>query len=49
MLYIFFLHVCIKVTFARNFANKLSSLFYYLILLFQLSVANHENFVEFKA
>ena len=30
-------------------AKKLSSLFYYLILLFQLSVANAENFEEFKA
>ena len=30
-------------------AKKLSSLFYYLILLFQLSVANPENFEEFKA
>ena len=39
----------IKVTFAPNLANKLSSLFYYLILLFQLSVANPENFKEFKA
>ena len=38
-----------KVTFARNLAKKLSSLFYYLILLFQLSVANPENFEEFKA
>ena len=34
----------IKVTFARNLAKKLSPLFYYLILLFQLSVANPENF-----
>ena len=39
----------IKVTFAPNLAKKLSSLFYYLILLFQLSVANPENFEEFKA
>ena len=39
----------IKVTFARNLAKKLSPLFYYLILLFQLSVANPENFEEFKA
>ena len=39
----------VKVTFARNLAKKLSPLFYYLILLFQLSVANPENFEEFKA
>ena len=39
----------IKVTFAPNLAKKLSSLFYYLILLFQISVANPENFEEFKA
>ena len=39
----------LKVTFARNLAKKLSPLFYYLILLFQLSVANPENFEEFKA
>ena len=38
-----------KVTFASNLAKKLSPLFYYLILLFQLSVANPENFEEFKA
>ena len=42
-----------KVTFAPNLAKNLSSLFYYiyiyLILLFQLSVANPENFEEFKA
>ena len=38
-----------KVTFAPNLAKKLSPLFYYLILLFQLSVANPENFEEFKA
>ena len=38
-----------KVTFARDLAKKLSPLFYYLILLFQLSVANPENFDEFKA
>ena len=41
-------HVVIKVTFARNLSKKLSPLFYYLILLFQLSVANPENFEEFK-
>ena len=41
--------VALKVTFARNLAKKLSPLFYYLILLFQLSVANPENFEEFKA
>ena len=39
----------LKVTFAPNLAKKLSPLFYYLILLFQLSVANPENFEEFKA
>ena len=38
-----------KVKFAPNLAKKLSSIFYYLILLFQLSVANPENFKEFKA
>ena len=38
-----------KVTFARNLAKKLSPHFYYLILLFQLSVGNPENFEEFKA
>ena len=38
-----------KVTFAPNLAKKLSPLFYYLILLFQLSVAHPENFEEFKA
>ena len=38
-----------KVTFAPYLAKKLSPLFYYLILLFQLSVANPENFEEFKA
>ena len=39
----------LKVTFARNLAKKLSPLFYYLILLFQLSVANPETFEELKA
>ena len=39
----------LKVTFAPNLAKKLSSIFYYLILLFQLSVANPGNFKEFKA
>ena len=39
----------LKVTFARNLAKKLSPLFYYLILLFQLSAANPENFEEYKA
>ena len=38
----------LKVTFARNLAKILSPIFY-LILLFQLSVANPENFEEFKA
>ena len=32
-----------------NLAKKLSPFFYFLILLFQLSVANPENFEEFKA
>ena len=41
--------VKVKVTFAPNLAKKLSPLFYYRILLFQLSVANPENFEEFKA
>ena len=44
-----FLILLVKVTFAPNLAKKLSLLFYYLILLFQLSVANPENFEEFKA
>ena len=39
----------LKVTFAPNLAKKLSSIFYYLIILFQLSVGNPENFKEFKA
>ena len=39
----------VKVTFAPNLAKKLSSIFYDLILLFQLSVANRESFKEFKA
>ena len=43
------IQISIKVTFARNLAKKLSPIFYYLILLFQLSVANPENFEEFKA
>ena len=44
------LWVRVKVTFARNLAKKLSLLFYYVILLCQLlSVANPENFEEFKA
>ena len=42
----FFFNIIIKVTFL---AKKLSPFFYYLILLFQLSVANPENFEEFKA
>ena len=45
------IHLCAlsSLTFARNLVKKLSPLFYYLILLFQLSVANPENFEEFKA
>ena len=39
----------IKVTFAPNLAKKISTNFYYLSLLFQLSVANSENFKEIKA
>ena len=38
------MEVYIKVTFACNLAKQLSPLFYYHILLFQLSVANPENF-----
>ena len=39
----------IKVTFAPNLAKKMSTNFYYLSLLFQLSVAFSENFKEIKA
>ena len=39
----------LKVTFAPNFAKKISTYFYYLSLLFQLSVAYSENFKEIKA
>ena len=40
----------IKVTFAPNLAKKINTNFYYLSLLFQLSVAyNSENFKEIKA
>ena len=42
-------YVGVKVTFAPYLAKKLSPLFYYLILLFQLSVENPENFEKFKA
>ena len=38
-----------KVTFAPNLAKKISTNFYYLSLLFQLSVAYSENFKEIKA
>ena len=38
-----------KVTFAPNVAKKISTNFYYLSLLFQLSVAYSENFKEIKA
>ena len=41
--------VKIKVTFAPNLAKKISTNFYYLSLLFQLSVAYSENFKEIKA
>ena len=43
-----YLHL-IKVTFAPNLAKKISTNFYYLSLLFQLSVAYSENFKEIKA
>ena len=39
----------IKVKFAPNLAKKISTNFYYLSILFQLSVANSENFKEIKA
>ena len=39
----------IKITFAPNLAKKISTNFYYLSLLFQLSVAYSENFKEIKA
>ena len=39
----------VKVTFAPNLAKKISTNFYYLSLLFQLSVAYSENFKEIKA
>ena len=39
----------IKVTFAPNLAKKISTNFYYLSLLFQLSVAYSEYFKEIKA
>ena len=39
----------LKVTFAPNLAKKISTYFYYLSLLFQLSVAYSENFKEIKA
>ena len=39
----------LKVTFAPNLAKKISTNFYYLSLLFQLSVAYSENFKEIKA
>ena len=41
--------VFIKVTFAPNLAKKISTNFYYLSLLFQLSIAYSENFKEIKA
>ena len=44
-----FKNVGLKVTFARNLTKKISTNFYYLSLLFQLSVANSENFKEIKA
>ena len=39
----------LNVTFAPNLAKKISTNFYYLSLLFQISVANSENFKEIKA
>ena len=45
----FFLLLSIKVTFAPNLAKKISTKFYYLSFLFQLSVAYSENFKEIKA
>ena len=39
----------VEVTFAPNLAKKISTNFYYLSLLLQLSVANSENFKEIKA
>ena len=39
----------LKVTFAPNLAKKISTNFYYLSLLFQLSGAYSENFKEIKA
>ena len=39
----------VKVTFAPNLAKKVSTNFYYLSLLFRLSVAYSENFKEIKA
>ena len=41
--------ISFKVTFAPNLAKKISTNFYYLSLLFQLSVAYSENFKENKA
>ena len=38
----------LKVTFAPNLAKKISTNFYYLSLLFQLSVSYSENFKEIK-
>ena len=38
-----------KITFAPNLAKKISTNFYYLSLLFQLSVAYSENFKEIRA
>ena len=45
---LFNLMLYLKDVTACNLAKKLNPLFYYLILLFQLSVANPENFEEFK-
>ena len=39
----------LKVTFAHNLAKKISTYFYYLSLLLQLSVAYYENLKEIKA
>ena len=42
-------YIAVKVTFAHNLAKQISTKFYYLSLLFQLSVAYSENFKEIKA
>ena len=42
-------NILVKVTFAPNLAKKISTNFYYLSILFQLSIAYSENFKEIKA